>query len=60
MVCKRMRRPRLMRCPAKNSAEITSAAASDVSEKCEPSENNSLPSWPKKKAMPADKSNGNS
>ena len=60
IVRQRRRRPRLMRCQTKNSAATTSAAASDVSEKCEPSENSSLPSWPKKNAMPAEKSNGNS
>src|SRR4029077_2818580 len=37
-----------------------SAAKSEVSEKCEPSEKNSRPSWPKKNAMPAEKSNGGS
>ena len=49
-----------MRCQAKYSAEIASAAPSEDSEKCEPSENNSLLSWPKKNAMPAQISNGNS
>ncbi len=58
IVRQRMRRPRLWRCQAKNNAEMTSAAISEVSEKCEPSENSNLPSWPKKNAMPDEKSNG--
>ena len=40
------------------SFKITSAAPSEVSESCEPSENNRLLSWPKKNAMPDEKSNG--
>src|SRR5664280_2889794 len=60
IVRQRMRRPRLCRCQAKNSAETISAAKSDVIEKCEPSENSSLRSCPKKNEIPAEKSNGNS
>jgi len=45
---------------AKKAVAIASAAASEVSEKCEPRENSSLLSWPKKNAMPAEKSNGHS
>src|SRR5665213_72633 len=60
MVRQRMRRPRRCRCQAKNSAETISAAKSDVIEKCDPSENSSLPSCPKKYEIPAEKSNGNS
>ncbi len=57
IVRNRTRRPRLCRCQTKYSTETISAAASDVSEKCEPSENSSLFNWPKKNAMPAEKSN---
>ncbi len=39
---------------------MTSAAVSDVSENDEPNEKNSLPSWPKKNEMPAERSKANS
>src|SRR4051812_46931630 len=57
IVRQRRRRPRFRRCHAKNAAAKKSAAPSDVSEKCEPSEKSSLPIWPKKNAKPAVKSN---
>ena len=53
MVRQRTRRPRLRRCQTNQAAAMTSAAASEVSEKCEPSENNSFSNWPKKNEMPA-------
>src|ERR1700687_1589766 len=52
MVRQRMRRPRLWRCQMKNSAEITSAAPSEVSESCEPTENSRMLRWPQKNRIP--------
>ncbi len=60
MTRQRRRRPRLMRCQTKNKAAMTSAAISDVAEKCEPSESTSLLSWLRKKLMVAEKSKAGS
>ena len=54
----RTRRPRLSRIQTNQAAEMNSAAPSEVSEKCEPSERNSFPSWPKKNETPAQRSKG--
>ena len=56
MTRQRGRRRRLMRCQAKNSAATVSAAASDVRESGEPSDSSSVPAWPRKKSMVAEKS----
>ena len=53
----RTRRPRRTRCQTKKTVAISNAAASDVSEKCEPIENSRLPVCRKMNAMPGQKSN---
>jgi hypothetical protein len=41
---------------ARTNRAINSALASDKSDTCEPGARNALPSWPKKYAMPGEKS----